>query len=60
MAVSILLLPYQDAGQPEEIVNRLNLIIGMVMIVSALIYLRRSKTKTDSAADSYNTTKDHT
>ena len=57
VAISIVLLPYQDAGQPEGIINGLNMIIGIVMIVSALIYLRRAKTKIDPAAAAYKTTK---
>lgn len=60
MAISIVLLPYQDAGQPEVIINGLNLIIGIAMIISSLIYLRRAKTKSDPAAAAYKSTKDST
>ena len=45
LGISLLLLPYQEKDSPQGIINWLNLVIGLLMISSALIFLRRDRRK---------------
>lgn len=56
LGISLLLLPYQEKDSPQGIINWLNLVIGLLMISSALIFLRRDRRKNGKEMDRTKTT----